>query len=75
MRNGELLLAAEQAGCEALLTTDTNLRYQQNLASRQIAIVVLRKTRWPRIRQQLPRVLDAIARCTRGAYLEVEFDP
>jgi len=75
LRNGELLLAAEQACCEVLLTTDTNLRYQQNLASRKIAIVVLRTTRWPRIRQQLPRVLDAIALCTRGAYLEVEFDP
>lgn len=35
--NGELLTVAEAAGFEALLTTDKNLRYQQNLANRKIA--------------------------------------
>jgi hypothetical protein len=29
--NGELLRVAEEAGFELLLTTDKNLRYQQNL--------------------------------------------
>ena len=37
MRNGELLAVAEQSGFELLLTTDKNLRYQQNLAERTIA--------------------------------------
>ncbi|MEZ5557754.1 MAG: hypothetical protein R3E86_04315 [Pseudomonadales bacterium] len=32
--NGELLTAAEQAGFEVLVTTDSNLRYQQDLSSR-----------------------------------------
>jgi hypothetical protein len=32
---------AEEQGFEVLLTTDTNLRYQQNLAQRRIAIIVL----------------------------------
>lgn len=35
--NGELLTVAEAAGFVALLTTDKNLRYQQNLANRKIA--------------------------------------
>lgn len=39
--NGELLTAAEQAGFELLLTTDKNIRYQQNLVGRKIALVVL----------------------------------
>jgi hypothetical protein len=41
--NGELLTAAEAAGFEVLVTTDKNLRHQQNLADRRIAIVVLGK--------------------------------
>jgi hypothetical protein len=39
--NGELLTAAEHAGFDLLLTTDKNIRYQQNLTERKIAIVVL----------------------------------
>ena len=41
LSNGELLTVAEQSGFEMLLTTDKNIRYQQNLAGRKIAIVVL----------------------------------
>ena len=41
LKNGELLAAAETQGFQVLVTTDTNLKYQQNLASRTIAIVVL----------------------------------
>lgn len=45
--NGALLDAAERAGMDLLLTTDRRIRYQQNLASRKIAIVVLSgTTKW-----------------------------
>jgi hypothetical protein len=40
--NGELLDVAEAAGFEVFLTADKNLRYQQNLTDRKIAIVVAR---------------------------------
>ena len=40
--NGLLLKEAELAGFEILLTGDTNINYQQNIASRSISIVVLR---------------------------------
>ena len=33
LANGELIEAAEQAGFELLVTTDKNIRYQQNLAA------------------------------------------
>jgi hypothetical protein len=39
--NGELLTKAEAEGFELLLTTDKNIRYQQNLKGRKIAVVVL----------------------------------
>lgn len=36
LKNGELLLAAEQAGFDLLLTPDKNMRYQQNLKDRKM---------------------------------------
>jgi hypothetical protein len=38
--NGDLLLEAEKQ-FEALVTTDQNLHYQQNLARRRLAILIL----------------------------------
>jgi len=40
-QNGELIDAAEQAGFDPIVTTDKNIRYQQNLKTRKIALVVL----------------------------------
>jgi hypothetical protein len=40
LANGDLLRAAEEAGFDVLLTTDKNMRYQQNFAGRRIAVVV-----------------------------------
>jgi hypothetical protein len=39
--NGDLIRLAEQQGLELLISTDTNLRYQQCLRERTIAILVL----------------------------------
>jgi len=41
LKNGALLDVAEQEPFEVFVTTDSNLNYQQNLAARRIAIVVL----------------------------------
>ena len=41
LKNGDLLREAEAAGFDLLLTSDKNIRYQQNLSNRKIAIVVL----------------------------------
>jgi hypothetical protein len=46
LENGELLTAAEAAGFEVIVTTDRNLRYQQNFDNRKLAIVVLGRGRW-----------------------------
>ena len=50
LKNGELLSAAEAAGFEVLVTTDKNMRYQQSLTGRKIAIIVLGKQQWPELR-------------------------
>ena len=71
LKNGELLEHAEQAGFEMLITTDSNLRYQQNLATRRLAIVVLSTTSWPRIQRAIGMVLPVIDSTTSPDYVEV----
>jgi hypothetical protein len=72
LSNGELLQAAEEAGFQVLLTTDKNLRYQQNLADRRIAIIVLGKQQWPDLRPHVQLIVDAVNACTAGSYTEVQ---
>jgi hypothetical protein len=69
--NGDLIRLAEEEGYELLITTDTNLRYQQNLRSRSIAILVLTTTSWPRIRQVTGDIQAAVAAITAGGYQEL----
>ena len=72
LQNGELLNAAEDAGFEMLLTPDKNMRYQQNLARRKIAVVVIGNPQWPVLRQHVQRVVTAVNAATPGSYTEVE---
>jgi hypothetical protein len=72
LTNGELLAAATQAGFEVFVTTDQNLRYQQNLNDRKIAIVVLMTASWPRISKQADKVAAAIQGVGSSDYVEVD---
>jgi predicted nuclease of predicted toxin-antitoxin system len=71
LQNGELLRAAEQAGHEVLITTDQNLKYQQNLRDRKIAIVVLLSANWPKIQPRINAVVAAVGSAKPGSYLEI----
>lgn len=71
LKNGEFITEAEKVGYDLLLTTDQNLKYQQNLAERTISIVVLLSTSWPRIQKQVDAISEAVARATPGSYEEV----
>jgi hypothetical protein len=71
LQNGVLIAAAEAEGFEVLLTTDKNLKYQQNLAGRRLAVVVLSTTSWPRIRAAAARVLEAVESARPGSFIEV----
>ena len=72
LANGELLNAAEEAGFDVLLSTDKNIRYQQNLKGRRIAIVVLGNPQRPAVHRQIDRVIAAVNAATPGSYVEVE---
>lgn len=72
LSNGELLRVAEEAGFDALLTTDKNLAYQQNLRNRKIAIVVLGNSRWSRVQPELDRIVAVVQAASPGSYSEIE---
>jgi len=66
------LKAAEEAGFEVFLTPDKNIRYQQNLAIRTIAIVVLGNPQWPVLRRHVDRVVVAVNAAKPATYVVVE---
>jgi hypothetical protein len=63
-------------GCfDVLLTTDKNMRYQQNLAGRRIAVVVLGRQQWPSVRPHVRLIVEAINAAVPGSYTEVDLPP
>ena len=71
LRNGELIDRAEQEGNEVLITTDQKLRYQQNLEGRKLAIIVLLKNNWPRVRTRTKEILATLEETQPGEVREV----
>jgi len=67
LTNGDLLAAGESAGFAAMITADRNIRYQQNLAGRKIAVIELTTTHWETIRDNAPDVLAAVADAKDGS--------
>ena len=72
LENGDLLTAAESAGFDLLLTADKNMRYQQNLSGRKIALIVLGNSPWPVVRLNIAAIADAVNAATIGTFTEVE---
>jgi len=70
--NGELLTLAEGAGFDLFLTTDKNVRRQQNLTARKISIVVLGNSPWWLVRRHLEGIAAAVNTATPGSYAEVD---
>ena len=68
--DGQLLAAAERAGFEVFITTDQQLKYQQQLADRRLAILVLGSTSWPRIEPYGEAIQQAVEHLTSGSYRE-----
>jgi hypothetical protein len=73
LANGDLLVAAERAGFDVVLTADKSMRYQQNLRGRRIALVVLGTPQWPIVRLYGEKIATAVSAATPGSYTEVHF--
>jgi hypothetical protein len=72
LSNGDLLSEAEKAGYDLLLTADNNMRYQQNLTDRKIALVVLSTPQWPRVQLHIDKITAVINSVKPGGYAEVD---
>jgi hypothetical protein len=72
LTNGDLLAGAEEADFDLLLTMDKNIRYQQNLVGRRIAIVALGEQQWPKLRVHVQAVVAAVEAAQAGSYMEIE---
>ncbi len=75
LTNGDLLNAAEAAGFEVFVTADKNLRYQQNLATRKIAIVVIGNAQWRVLQNHAGLVVSAVNSASPASYAEVSIPP
>jgi hypothetical protein len=54
------------------VTTDKNIRYQQNLRGRKIALVVLEHSQWPMVRLVAATIVAAVNAAEPGSYIEVD---
>lgn len=71
LRNGELLNVAEES-FDCFITTDQQLRHQQNLLGRRMAILVLFTTSWPKMRAHLDAIVRAVASIRPGDFVELD---
>jgi hypothetical protein len=72
LSNGDLLREAERAGFDVVVTADKNMRYQQNLDGRRIALVVLATPQWPIVKLHLDKIAAAVNSVATGGYIEVD---
>ena len=72
LTNGDLLTEAERADFDVLVTADKNMRYQQNLTGRRIALVVLSTPQWPLVKLHLDKIAAAVDAATPGTFAEVD---
>lgn len=70
--NGDLISAAEQAGFDVMVTADQGISYQQNLAGRRLALVVLSTNRRSLVIEHAERIETAIAEIEAGGFVFVE---
>ena len=70
--NGELLQRAEQADFNLFIVADKNLRYQQNLKGRKLAILELWTNHRPTLEKHLSRIQSAAEDIVAGEYVVLE---
>jgi hypothetical protein len=72
LENGELLDACEGAGFDVMVTSDQNIRYQQNLTGRKLALVVLGSNIWPIVRDHSAAITAKVDAATPESHAFIE---
>lgn len=71
LNNGDLLREAEKE-FDLFITTDKNLEYQQNLAKRKIAVLVLPTASWPKIKPHQNKIAAAVDNIKPRAFVALD---
>ena len=71
LSNGELLRLAEQLEFQLIVVADKNMRYQQNMSSRGIAILELWTNHRPTLERHFQYISVAVGRILPGQYVEL----
>ncbi len=71
LSNGDLLASAEKQGFDVMVTADKNLSYQQNLQSRNLALIVLSTSDWQVLRNDPGPVVAAVDSATPSSFCMV----
>lgn len=71
VKNGDLLLKAEAHGFRLLITSDKNMPYQNSLAGRRLAVLILPETNWPRLRMVLGHIAAAAGSAPPGRFTQM----
>lgn len=72
LENGDLLKAAEASDFDLLVTSDQSIRYQQNLAGRKLALVVLGSNIWPIVKSHGAAITATVTAATPGSFRFIE---
>ncbi|MBL8291470.1 MAG: hypothetical protein JNN08_06520 [Bryobacterales bacterium] len=72
LKNGILLTTAENAGFDLFITADQELSYQQNMADRRIAIIVLSTNNWSVIKAGITQIASAVDAVVSGSLVFVD---
>ena len=67
-----LLAEAESAGFAVKVTADQNIKYQQDLAKRTIALVVLGSNIWPIVSEYAAKIVAAVDAAKPGSFDFIE---
>ncbi len=67
LENG-ILLAQAETQYDLFITCDLNMRYQQNMKDRKIAILELGIQHWPTLRQHVAQVAQTVDSMQPGEY-------
>lgn len=70
IKNGELLRLAE-GHFDVFITTDRNLRYQQNLTGRQLAVIELPTNQVPIVAELASAIKGALEKIAAGDFIEI----
>ena len=70
IKNGELLTLAESR-FEVFITTDKNLRHQQNLSHRKLTFILLPSNQVPAVEALIPALEAVLATIMAGDFVEI----